>query len=305
MTTLLLVDDDPAVHDSVQKPLRDVVERFLHATTPEEGLRLALAEIPDVILLDVNLPKIDGLKICALVRETAATRDIPVLFLTVESNLENLARAFEVGGTDYITKPFHEIELRARVKVALRTKRAFDLLKEQARIDGLTGLGNRAALEAGLESAVAAHERTGQPVSLLLLDLDRLKQVNDAYGHGVGDDLLRRLGACLRRGCRPYDLACRYGGDEFAVVLCQTEGRDARATAERLVASLRRVFVEVRGTRVPLRVSAGLATSAGRGGELSAKELLERADRALYGAKRSGGDRLVEPSEGAGTGAEA
>jgi diguanylate cyclase (GGDEF)-like protein len=294
VATLLLIDDDPSVHEAVEGPLADVIDRFLHATAPEDGLRLALSERPDVILLDVNMPGIDGLKICRLLKEAASTRDIPILFLTIERNVRNLARAFDIGGSDYIAKPFHDVELHARVCVAVRTKRAFDMLKEQARVDGLTGLENRAALEASLAAAVASHERTGSPVSLLMIDLDGFKRINDSHGHGIGDELLRRVGACLRKGSRPYDVPCRYGGDEFVVLLGQTEGAAARKVAERILASLRAIPFEVRGERVPIRASAGLATSADMRNDFTPADLLKAADCALYAAKRDGGDQVVE-----------
>jgi diguanylate cyclase (GGDEF)-like protein len=294
MATLLLIDDDRAVHDTVERPLADMVDGFLHATTPEEGLRLALSEVPDVILLDVNMPRIDGLKLCALLKETPTTRDVPVLFVTVEDDAEKLARAFDVGGADYILKPFSDVELRARVRVALRTKRVMDLLKEQARVDALTGLGNRAALDASLASAVASYERNGQPVSLMIIDLDGFKQVNDGHGHGIGDELLRRVGACLRGILRPYDVACRYGGDEFVILLGQTEGRDARRAAERILSYVHGLEIAGGQGRIRAHASAGLATSADLRVGFAADDLLKAADRALYLAKHEGGDRLVD-----------
>jgi len=300
MATLLLIDDDRSVHDSVERPLADMVDRFLHATTPEEGLRLALSEVPDVILLDVNMPGIDGLKVCSLLKETATTRDVPVLFITVDDDVHKLARAFDVGGADYILKPFADVELRARVRVALRTSRVIDLLKEQARIDALTGLGNRAALDASLDSAVASHERNGHPVSLLMLDLDDFKHVNDHHGHGIGDELLRRVGACLKGILRPYDIACRYGGDEFVVLLGQTEGRAALQAAERIVSYVHGIEIAGAEGRIRAHASAGLATSADLRVGFSADDLMKAADRALYLAKEQGGDRLVDASRPAG-----
>jgi len=294
MTTLLLVDDDHAIHESVERPLSDVIERFLHATAPEDGLRLALSEHPDVILLDVNMPHIDGLKICRLLKEASSTRDIPILFLTVERNLQNLARAFDIGGSDYILKPFKDIELRARVSVALRTKRAFDLVKEQARVDALTGLANRGAMESSLSAAVSCHERHGHPLSLLIVDLDGFKQVNDTFGHGVGDELLRRVGDCLRKGSRPYDVPCRYGGDEFVVLLGQTDGLTAHNVAERILGEINALRVEVHGDTIAVRASGGLATSAGMRCEFTPEDLMKAADRALYVAKRRGGAQLFD-----------
>lgn len=297
MATLLLVDDDDHVHGSIEPPLAGTIHEFLHATAPEDGLRLALSELPDVILLDVNMPGIDGLKICRLLKESPTTRDIPVLFLTIDRNVGNLERAFDIGGSDYILKPFNDVELRARVRTALRTKRAFDLMKEQARMDGLTGLENRAALESSLEAAVASYQRHGHPLSLLMIDLDEFKQVNDTFGHGIGDDLLRCVGGCLREGSRPYDVPSRYGGDEFVVLLGHTEGATACMVAERILARLRAAEFAVHGELMPIRASAGLATSAGMRDDFSGDDLLKTADRALYAAKRNGGNQLVDAGD--------
>jgi PleD family two-component response regulator len=239
--TLLIVDDDRFVHDALERALAGRLANILHAYEPEEALRTALERRPDVILLDVNLPRMDGLKLCRHLKEAPNTRDVPIVFLTVEANVQRLARALEIGATDYIRKPFDPIELRARVEAALRLGRMIGLLRDQAWIDPLTGLKNRAALDDALDSAAAAFERVGQPAALLLLDLDRFKLVNDEHGHGVGDELLRGVGAAIRAGCRPYDTPARFGGDEFAVVFTQTEGDGARTAAERVLAAIRRV----------------------------------------------------------------
>src|SRR5208283_1634173 len=182
--SLLLVDDDRVVHEALERELAGRVERVLHAYEPEEGLRIAFQERPDIILLDVNLPRMDGLKLCRHLKETPSTRDVPILFLTVDGNVQRLARALEIGATDYIRKPFDPVELRARVAAALRLRRMIDLL---------TGVKNRAAFDDALAAAAAAFERVAQPAAVLLLDLDHFKDVNDQYGHGVGDELLRRV----------------------------------------------------------------------------------------------------------------
>jgi diguanylate cyclase (GGDEF)-like protein len=290
---LLIVDDDRYVHEQLERVLGERLGRILHAYEPEAALRIALESRLDVILLDVNLPRVDGLKLCRHLKEMPATRDVPILFLTVEGSVQRLARALEIGATDYIRKPFDPVELRARVEVALRLGRMIALLRDQAWIDPLTGLKNRAALDDALEAAAASFERVGQPAALLLLDLDHFKRVNDEHGHGVGDELLRGVGAAIRSCCRPYDTPARFGGDEFAVLFNQTESEGARHAAERVVDALRRV--EPLGGRGALqaRGSAGLVC-AGSGSELfSAAELMKLADEALYEAKRAGGDRLV------------
>lgn len=291
--SLLIVDDDRFVHEGLESALGGRLERILHAYEPEEGLRLAIEARPDVILLDVNLPRMDGFKLCRHLKETPSVRDVPILFLTVEANVQRLARAMEIGATDYIRKPFDPIELRARVEAALRLGRMIALLRDQAWIDALTGLKNRAALDDALDAAAAAYERVGQPAALLLFDLDGFKQVNDEHGHGIGDELLRGVGAAIRACCRPYDTPARFGGDEFAVVYTQTEGEGARQAAERVLAAVRKVRPPGRRGSVHVRCSAGLVSTTGGHEPFASAELIKLADQALYEAKRAGGQRLV------------
>jgi diguanylate cyclase (GGDEF)-like protein len=291
--SLLIVDDDGFVHQALESALAGRLERILHAHEPEEGLRMAIEARPDVILLDINLPRMDGLKLCRHLKETPGTRDIPILFLTVEANVQRLARALEIGATDYIRKPFDPVELRARVEAALRLGRMIALLRDQAWIDPLTGLKNRAALDDALDSATAAFERVGQSAAMLLLDLDHFKRVNDEHGHGIGDELLRAVGAAIRASCRPYDTAARFGGDEFAVLYTQIDPRGARHAAERLLESVRKATSGAARGGVRARASAGLVTAEVGDERFTAAELLKAADEALYEAKRAGGERLV------------
>jgi diguanylate cyclase (GGDEF)-like protein len=295
-TSILVIDDDQAIHDAIRDTLDRIADRTLHAHLPGEGIRIANHEKPDVILLDINMPEMDGYKVCRHLKENAATRDIPVLFLTVDAEVKHLAKALDCGGSDYIRKPFNPVELEARVRVALRTKRTFDLLKEQARFDALTGLHNRAALDDALAAAASAHERTGQPLGLLMVDLDDFKEINDRYGHGVGDGVLREIGASIRAQCRPYDVACRFGGDEFTVILGQTEGRDARQVADRILSGIGAATVRAGREWVRTTGSAGLVSTAEMPGDFTSTQLLNAADAALYAAKRSGRGKLVVAS---------
>lgn len=291
---VLVIDDDPSVHPLVEEALApQIVERVLHALAPGDGIRIALDERPELILVDVNMPAIDGFKVCRLLKENEVTRDTPILFLTVESNVVHLQRAFDCGASDYIRKPVNPIELQARVRVALRDRKLVALLREQARIDALTGLLNRAALDDALAAVASARERTGATSSLLMLDVDHFKSINDTRGHGAGDELLRAIGATVRRCCRPYDTPCRYGGDEFAVIFGQVEGASARSAAVRLLEELHGLEVSTGRGLLDFTVSAGLATTAELPGSFDPSELVQAADAALYAAKASGRDRLV------------
>ena len=291
--TVLVIDDDEGIHPLTDAALEGVVEHVLHATRPEEGIRMAMDTPPSVILLDINLPTMSGLQVCRHLKEFAGTREVPIVFLTVAKGTKQVARALDCGGTDYITKPFETIELQARVRAALRTRRLIAMLKEQARIDALTGLGNRAALDEALAGAVAAHERKGARVALLMIDLDRFKDVNDEYGHGVGDEVLRRVGVEIRAGCRPYDVACRFGGEEFAVILQQANGKDAETVAQRLLEAIRGLTIPAGDAGLRVTASGGLvAMEAGRH-RVDPEALIEAADAALYRAKQDGRDRLA------------
>jgi diguanylate cyclase (GGDEF)-like protein len=185
------------------------------------------------------------------------------------------------------------IELKARVRVVLREKAMVDLLREQARLDALTGLHNRAAFDDAITAAASAWDRTRTPVGLLLLDLDHFKRVNDDHGHGVGDELLRAVGAAIRKCCRPYDTPCRFGGDEFAVILNQSAGDDAVCAAVRLREALDLLEIAAGDTQLRPSMSAGLVSTAGLDRLFEPSELLEAADAALYQAKNAGRGQLA------------
>jgi diguanylate cyclase (GGDEF)-like protein len=168
----------------------------------------------------------------------------------------------------------------------------FDMLKEQARVDALTGLKNRAALDDALGASMAAYERLGQPMSLLMLDLDHFKQVNDAHGHGIGDQLLQRVGAVVNARHRPYDVACRFGGDEFTVVYARSELPEAKRASQRLLAGLSEIVLVVGEKQITPTASAGLVSISEMPPGVQPDELLKAADAALYRAKCAGRNRL-------------
>jgi len=293
-TRALVIDDDPSIHRQVEETLcPQIVDEVLSNGSSSDGIRMALADPPDVILLDVNIPVMDGFKVCQLLKENLSTRDVPIIFITVDKNVVHLARALDCGAADWLTKPVNPIELKARVRVVLREKAMVDLLKEQARLDALTGLHNRAAFDDALVAAAAAWDRTRTPVSLLLLDIDHFKQVNDDHGHGVGDELLRAVGIAIRKCCRPYDTPCRFGGDEFAVILNQSAGDAALCAATRLRETLDLLEVEAGDIALRPHTSAGLVSTNGLDRLFEPSELLEAADAALYQAKNAGRDQLV------------
>ena len=297
-TTILVIDDDASIHTAVERRLSGVVDEILKADSPTKGLQFAIQEKPDVILLDVNMPQIDGFKVCRHLQENPTTHDIPILFLTADNNPENLAKALNAGASDFISKPFNAVELEARVRVALRTKHMIDLLRERARIDALTGLNNRAAMDDALIAATSAFHRTQQPLALLMIDLDHFKSINDTYGHGVGDDVIRKVGASIRAGCRPYDIACRFGGDEFGVILAQTDTACAEQIAERILDGVNKIKIRAGSDEIDIACSGGLASASEMPDRFEPAELLKAADEALYTAKSEGRNRLAVAEPG-------
>jgi diguanylate cyclase (GGDEF)-like protein len=291
--TILVIDDDASIHTAVERRLEGVVDQVLKADSPTKGLQFTIQEKPDVILLDLNMPQIDGFKVCRHLQEHPTTRDIPILFLTADQNPGNLAKALDAGASDYISKPFNAIELEARVRVALRTKQMIDLLQERARIDAVTSLNNRAAMDDALVAAASAFKRTGHPVSLLMIDLDHFKKINDTYGHGVGDDVLRRVGASIRANCRPYDVACRFGGDEFGVILAQSDTSCAEQVSQRILDGISEIKIRAGGEEIKVTCSGGLASASQMPSGFESADLLKVADEALYSAKSEGRNRLA------------
>jgi len=290
---VLAVDDSPEVHALLEVRLRPEGLHLLKAESYQTGLALAQEVMPDLILLDVDMPEHSGLDLCRRLKENPTTANIPVIFLTGSSDVDTKVHGFDLGAVDYVTKPFHPAELRARVRAALRMKRAQDLLTQRAQVDALTGLRNRAYLDERLASEVAGSARSGRPLSLVMLDLDHFKNLNDTFGHPFGDLVLQRVGDFLARSVRPCDVACRYGGEELAIILTDTTVVGAHAVAERIRAQVRQLDLAPRGKPVTVTASFGIAEAievATRGGELRASALLAAADAALYTAKREGRD---------------
>lgn len=286
----LLIDDDPAVHDLVDYHLEGVVDRILHAHHPASGLAKAAHDHPDVILLDVEMPYMDGFQVCRELKMSTVTRDIPIVFLTVDGCAHHIARGLDLGGADYVVKPFAAVELQARVRVALRARRLVELLRVHARVDALTGLNNRGALEEALVRAAAAVARGADPYAVVMLDVDHFKRINDTHGHGVGDEVLRRLGSVIGGQCRPADIAARYGGEEFAIILHEVPETEAVMICERLLDAIRDIRVAAPAGEFGVACSAGLAMA---GGEWPTADAVKRADDALYRAKESGRNRMV------------
>ncbi len=290
-TNVLVVDDHQTNIDLVQNYLSRMKLSSVSAHQGREAIELAKKLQPDLILLDVMMPGMNGLEVCRILKNDPCTSAIPIIFLSARSETDHKVRGIAMGAVDYITKPFDPSELEIRIRSVLRTKNLQDKLSAQARTDALTGLHNWRYFYEILSREVDRSGLSSDPLSLILADLDMFKVVNDCYGHQMGDRILYDLGAFIRRTARPTDYVARYGGDELAVVLPSTSLKDAKALADRLRESLSRVTFGNRDFTVEVACSVGVAT-LGLGDKASAGALVRMADEALYAAKRQGRNRV-------------
>ena len=293
--TLLVIDDSGTVRRLLGNIL-DRQYRVLTAGSGEEGLAMALEHTPDLILLDVMMPGIDGFTVCTRLKADSRTREIPVLFLTVLSGEGDEMRALEAGGIDFIPKPISHAVLCARVRNHLALKRTQDKLRNLSLLDGLTGIANRRRFDQYLELEWQRCTRNAHPLSLVMGDVDFFKAYNDGYGHGQGDDCLRKVAHLFSLALRrPGDLAARYGGEEFVCILPETEAEGTRIVAEQIMAGMALLSLPHAFSAAAERVtvSLGVATALRPQPGHDAKHLLEEVDSRLYEAKRGGRNRIV------------
>ena len=296
--TVLAIDDSPEIHQLLKFRLKNLDVELAHADSGFDGFDQALAVNPDLILLDVMMPDASGFDICRKLKTTKQTRNIPVIFLTGASDVDQKVLGFDVGAVDYIQKPFDSVELNTRVRAALRTKRFQDRLAQSAMIDGLTGLWNRAHFDQRIHEEVAAALRYDRPMSLIMMDVDKFKNLNDNHGHLFGDEVLQVVGDVLQDSVRTSDWPCRYGGEEFGLILRETDLDGAIILAERIRKEIGSLQLHNKAQLVPVTSSFGVVSSTlcMNPCDLSSKWMIGSADRALYAAKE-GGRNCVQTAE--------
>ncbi|MBL8300290.1 MAG: diguanylate cyclase [Rhodanobacteraceae bacterium] len=291
--SVLIVDDEPANVRVLAEALQGAYElRF--ATGGERALALVAQHAIDLILLDVVMPGLDGFALLRRLKAELVTREIPVIFVTARDEVGEEERGFDAGAVDYITKPISPPIVRARVRTHLELKRQRDLLEQRALIDGLTGIANRRRFDEEWARRAARAFEQGRALRLLLIDIDHFKDYNDYYGHGPGDECLRRVAAALQEaGQAAGDLTARYGGEEFAVILDDAPRGDLAAYAQKLLAAVRNLALpQVRADATTwLSISIGAVERVP--GSRDGRDILESADRLLYEAKRGGRNRCV------------
>jgi two-component system, cell cycle response regulator len=285
MKKLLIVDDNLDSLEVAKARLQRENLDISCADGGKAGLEMARSLRPDLILLDLEMPDMSGFEVCHALKADPDLCMIPILFLTGSSTAEDKIKGLDLGAVDYVTKPFDAFELCARVRAALRTKHLQDLLIEHASIDPLTGLPNRRALLERLQNEWARLERHGGRLALIMADVDHFKQVNDTYGHHIGDRVLQEVARAIAQQCRELDRPARYGGEEFAIVVPHETAAGAASLAERCRHGVADVRVSVGTEAVRTTASFGVADVTGL---QSSETLLKHADEALYRAKDAG-----------------
>ena len=288
---ILAIDDTPANLLTLGNALGDEFE-LQFATSGATGLALAIESPPDLILLDVMMPDMDGYETCHRLQADQATRDIPIIFITAQNSPDDETRGLEAGALDFISKPVNPAVLRARVRTHLTMKRMADQLRSMALIDDLTGIANRRCLDETLENEWRACQRASTPLAIAMIDIDHFKRLNDSYGHQLGDACLMAVASALK-AClgRPHDLIARYGGEEFICLLPGTDLAGARAKAEELRQSVQDLGIPNEGVSTAVTISIGLAVVIPTT-KMTPNQLVESADNQLYEAKRTGRNRI-------------
>jgi diguanylate cyclase (GGDEF)-like protein len=294
--TVLVADDSQLVRVMLRRQLEARGLQVVEATDGYEAVEACRSLHPDVVLLDVDMPGLDGHSALRRIRDDDDIRDIPVVFLTARTSTEDVVTGLQLGAHDYLRKPFEPSELIARVSAALRVKSLQDQLRQRntqlekaSRTDPLTGVANRRDLEERLEEMLSLARRHSQPVAVLLVDIDHFKSINDSLGHATGDAVLRLIVERMERSVRREDVMGRWGGEEFLVLGPMTDTAAAATLAERMRHAVCADPMPVDGREgVTVTVSIGCVA-----GTDSAETLIRRADMALYEAKAQGRDRVV------------
>ena len=286
---LLIVDDEPRNIQLLYEIFQDDYE-VCRASSGKAALAFCQARRPDLILLDIVMPEMDGYTVCRRLKGDSLTGNIPVIFVTAGVDPLAAVRGLDAGGVDFIVKPFHLEVVRARVRSHLALKRQSDVLRSLAMIDGLTGVGNRRCFDTRLKAEWRRSIRSGQPLALIIADVDFFKRYNDRHGHQAGDACLQSVAAVLASGClRSHDAVARYGGEEFVCILPDTALPGAEKQAGDLERAVRSLCIVHGASDVcaVVTISLGVAVAHPAKGD-SAADLVACADEQLYFAKRSG-----------------
>ncbi|RUY99090.1 PleD family two-component system response regulator, partial [Mesorhizobium sp. M7A.F.Ca.CA.001.12.2.1] len=296
---VLLIDERKTSVERIQKMLRDRAD--LDVThDPHAGFFQAAETSYECVMISTAFADFDPLRLCSQLRSLDRTRFVPIILLAEEGEEERIIRGLELGINDYLMRPIDQQELTARLRTQVRRKRYNDQLRasvtqtiEMAVTDGLTGLHNRRYLDSHLQTLFDRAVARRRPLSVMITDLDRFKAINDAHGHDGGDEVLREFARRLRKNVRGIDLACRFGGEEFVVVMPDTEGAVAEKVAERIRAEIAQAAFAIGQDGKAIEVTVSVGVSSVLKGVDTVAALMKRADLALYEAKSGGRNRVV------------
>ena len=294
---LVICDDDEAAARRVRRIL--AAEHHVHEVADPVGfLKRPDHEAVDLFIVSLAARTYDPLRLCSQIRSSDALRQTPILLVTEAADEIRTAKALELGASDYLVKPIDRNELLARVRTQIKRRRYDEGMRQSLRetielatTDALTGLNNRRFLEIHLPSVIERARADAKPLAILIADIDHFKRINDGWGHDAGDGVLRQFAARLKESLRASDLACRFGGEEFVVLMPNADQRVAQTIAERLRKMVADQPFDLPGVALDVTVSAGIATLDSD--DDNAQSLLKRADRGLYAAKRDGRNRVI------------
>lgn len=278
---ILVIDDSESVHKLIRAHLESEPLEIHTAYDGETGLLKAGELRPSLILLDVDLPRMDGFEVCRRIKANPAIANLPIIFLTADQTLCDKVKGLDMGAVDYITKPFKPAELQARVRAALRSRQKLD---KTAMIDGLTGLWNRPYLERELATQLSWGRRAERPVAVLIAEIDEIAQIVEKFGSAFTDDVIRAVSRIVQSHCRVEDVACHLGKGRFAAVLPDTNRAGAAQLADRIRCQIQRELQKRGSIALGATCSFGIADSQTDGDS----SLLDRADAALYRGQLAG-----------------
>lgn len=312
---ILIVDDTPKNLQVLVNILRKEECKVAVATDGKKALSLVTEHIPDLILLDVMMPEMDGFEVCKLLKESKEMNEIPIIFLTAKTETQDIVKGFELGAVDYVTKPFNSLELLSRVRTHLEVKKGKEqilkinyqlrkeieertkiteelrmknaILDKMAVTDSLTGLFNHAHIIERLTQEVTKSRRYAFHLSIIMFDIDNFKRINDSYGHQIGDKVLVKVSSTITHELRKVDLVGRYGGEEFLVILPHTNIKGSVITAERIRKSIEALKWPEQG--MTLTISGGTCSLLNE----NVQDFIKQADDLLFQAKKSGRNQIA------------
>jgi diguanylate cyclase (GGDEF)-like protein len=296
MQTLLIVDDTPENIKILMETLKSDY-KIIFATSGEKAIELlgSKGNLPDLILLDIKMPGIDGYDVCKWLKNNDNTRNIPVIFVTASSEVSDESKGFRLGAVDYITKPFHPPIIKARVNAHINLKIKSDMLEKLASRDALTDLYNRRKFDEMIKKEWNRAQRNHSLLSVLMIDIDKFKQYNDNYGHATGDKCLKDIANALKTGLkRANDFVARYGGEEFIIILPDIDSQAAQQVGSSIIDAVESLDIRHEHSDVAghVTISMGIATTRPSIDKNECLNIVEIADQLLYMAKEAGRNRF-------------